>query len=306
MHIVISGGTGLIGQALAANLLKDGHKVTILTRNAHRNPPLRGSELQQWDGRSPDGWGHLIDTADALVNLAGENLAGDGVLPRRWSNEQKQRILSSRLHAGIALSQAIMAAGRPPRVLIQASGIGYYGPLADEIVSEDNLPGHDFLARLAVEWEASTSDIEQRGVRRAVIRTGAVLSAQGGALPRLIMPYRFLVGGPLGSGRQYLSWIHIADEIGAIRFLIDNENAKGAFNLVAPNPVSNAIFGKIVGQVLHRPSFFPTPNWVMKMLLGEVSTLVLDGQRAYPRRLQELGYTFKFPEPEAALHDLLS
>ena len=305
MHVLISGGTGLIGQALSKSLLNDAHEVTVLTRAKHKAFLPEGTKTQQWDGRTLEGWTESIERSDVVVNLAGKNLAGSGLLPQRWTDDQKRRIRDSRLLAGDALNRAISEASHVPRVLIQASGVGYYGPLGDEIATEDNPPGHDFLARLAVDWEASTEAVEKRQVRRAIIRTGAVLSTSGGALPKLVLPYRLFLGGPLGSGRQYLSWIHIDDEVGAIRFLIENEDASGPFNLVAPNPLTNAEFGNTIGRVLHRPSLFPTPAFAMRLLLGEVSTLVLDGQRAQPARLQSLGYAFRFPDAEDALRDLL-
>jgi uncharacterized protein (TIGR01777 family) len=306
MQVLISGGTGLIGRALSESLLDDGHTVTVLTR-AKQNAFLpEGTKTQQWDGRTLEAWTESIEQSDAVVNLAGENLAGSGLLPQRWTEDQKRRIRDSRLQAGDVLSRAISAATHLPKVLIQASGVGYYGTLSDEIATEEHPAGDDFLARLAVDWEASTAAVEQRQVRRAIIRTGAVLSTRGGALSKLVLPYRLFVGGPLGSGRQYLSWIHIDDEVAAIRFLIENEDASGPFNLVAPKPLSNSEFGNTIGRVLHRPSLFPTPAFAMKLLLGEVSTLVLDGQRAQPERLQALGFVFRFPDAEGALRDLLA
>jgi uncharacterized protein (TIGR01777 family) len=306
MHILITGGSGLIGRTLTKGLLQDGHEVTILTRDTGRAVVPQGTHVQQWDARTPAGWGQLVEAVDAIVNLAGENLAGGGILPRRWTAGHKRLIRDSRIQAGQAIAEAIRHASKLPNVLIQASGIGYYGPHGSEFMTEYSPSGHDFLARLTVEWEATTTEVEQLGVRRAIIRTGVVLSAEGGALPRLTLPYRLFVGGPMGSGRQYISWIHIVDEIGAIRFLIENEQATGAFNLTAPNPLPNAEFGKIIGHVLTRPSLLPVPGFAMRTLFGEVSTLVLDGQRARPKRLLEAGYTFRFPEAEQALRDLLN
>ncbi len=306
MQVLITGGTGLIGRELTADLQRDGHGVTVLTRNVRSAAVPPGVKVQAWDARSTEAWGHLVEEADAVVNLAGENLAGQGLLPNRWTAQQKRLIRESRLRAGEAATAAIMGATRVPKVLIQASGVGYYGPLGDEPVTEDAPAGKDFLARLAVDWEASTADIEKRGVRRAIIRTGVVLSGEGGALPKLVLPYRIFVGGPMGSGRQYISWIHMADEVGAIRFLMENQEASGVFNLVAPNALSNSEFGKTIARVIHRPAVFPTPGFAMRLLMGEVSTLVLDGQRCVPRRLLDLGYSFKFAEAERALRDLLS
>jgi uncharacterized protein (TIGR01777 family) len=193
-----------------------------------------------------------------------------------------------------------------PIVVIQASGVGYYGPTGDEIVAEDTPPGDDFLATLASEeWEPSTAPVERMGVRRAIIRSGAVLDAKEGALPRLILAYRLFVGGYLGTGKQWLPWIHRQDEAAAIRFLIENEEASGPFNLTAPETLTHAEFGKVAGRVMGRPSYMRIPGFALRLAFGEVSKVVLEGQQAIPKRLQELGFNFRFPDAEAALRDLL-
>jgi uncharacterized protein len=305
MHALITGGTGLIGTALCKSLLADGHRVTILTRQ--QDPTLPGGAAAQvWDAKTPEGWAHVVNEVDAVINLAGASLAGHGPLPARWTESRKQVIRQSRLDAGQALVQALDGATKPPQVLVQASGIGYYGTLKDEPIDEDAPAGTDFLAKLAVDWEASTRPIEDKGVRRVVIRTGAVLSVNGGALPKLLLPYRLFVGGPLGSGRQFMPWIHIADEVNAIRFLIDQSTAQGAFNLCTPHPVTNREFGKVLGRVMKRPSLLPVPAFAMRALFGEVANVVLEGQHAFPKRLQSLGYGFRFPKLEPALRDLLA
>ncbi|MGF1613190.1 MAG: TIGR01777 family oxidoreductase [Gammaproteobacteria bacterium] len=304
MHALITGGTGLIGTALCKGLVADGHRVTVLTRK--ENPTLvPGAVAQIWDARTPEGWGALANEVDVVVNLAGESLAGQGSLPARWTASQKQRIRQSRLDAGQALVQAIDGAASPPQVLVQASGIGYYGTHEDEPIDETAPAGTDFLGKLAVDWEASTAAVEEKGVRRVIIRTGVVLSAAGGALPKLLFPYRLFVGGPIGSGRQVMSWIHIDDEVNAIRFLIDEATAEGAFNLCAPDAVTNREFGSVLGRVMHRPSLLPVPAFAMRALLGEVADVVLEGQRAIPKRLQSFGYDFRFARLEPALRDLL-
>jgi uncharacterized protein (TIGR01777 family) len=305
MHVLITGGTGLIGTALANALLADGHRVTILTRQ--QKPSLsEGAVAQLWDAKTPKDWGHLVNEVDAIVNLAGENLAGQGPLPVRWTESRKEVIRQSRIGAGLALAQAIDGATKPPAVLVQASGIGYYGTSDNEPIDEEAPAGTDFLATLAVDWEASTRSVEDKGVRRVIIRTGAVLSIGGGALPKLLLPYQMFVGGPVGSGRQFLPWIHIDDEVNAIRFLIDQSTAQGAFNLCAPSPVTNREFGNTLGRVMNRPSLLPVPAFVLRALLGEVADVVLEGQRGLPKRLQSLGYDFRFAELEPALRDLLS
>jgi len=301
MRTLITGGTGLIGRALARSLIKDGHEVIVLSRNPERARDLpAGTRVERWDGRTIEGWGHFADGADAIVNLAGENLAAG-----RWTAERKRRIRESRLNAGEAVVQAVRAAEHRPRVVIQSSAVGYYGPRGNEEVTEETPPGHDFLSEICVAWEASTTPVEGMGVRRVIIRTGVVLSTAGGALPRMLLPFKLFVGGPLGSGRQWFPWIHIADEVATIRFLIENEAASGPFNLTAPNPVTNAEFSRVLGRALGRPAIVPTPAIALRLLFGEMATVLLEGQRAVPRRLLELGFSFGFPEVAAALRDLL-
>lgn len=301
MRVLITGGSGLIGQALAADLARNGNEVIILSRRPERITGLpAGVRAERWDGRTTEGWHSLADGADALVNLAGENISSG-----RWTVERKRAILQSRLNAGQAVVQAVKAAANKPGVVIQASGIGYYGPCGNEEITEEAPSGHDFLARLAVDWESCTAFLEALGVRRVVIRTGVVLSAKGGALARMLLPFRFLVGGRLGSGRQWFPWIHIADEVGAIRFLMENKAASGPFNLTAPVPLTNAKFSRLLGQRLRRLSLMPVPEFALRLLFGEMATVLLDGQRAIPKRLLQLGFTFRFPEVGPALTDLL-
>ena len=301
MRIIITGGTGLIGRALTRSLSNHGYEIILLSRAPERARDLpQGTRAERWDGRTAVGWGTLANGAEAIVNLAGENIAGG-----RWTAERKRRIRESRIHAGRAVVEAVQEAAEKPRVVIQASGLGYYGCRDEETITEETPPGDDFLAEVAIEWEESTAAVEARGVRRAVIRTAPVLSTEDGAFPRMIRPFRFFVGGPLGNGEQWFPWIHIADEVGAIRFLMKNSAAKGAFNLTAPNPVRNVEFARAVGRVLKRPAFLPTPAFALRLLFGEMATLLLGGQRAAPRRLLDLGFSFRFPEAESAMKDLL-
>lgn len=301
MRVLITGGTGFLGRALARSLLADGYEVIALSRRpeqARGLPP--GVQMVRWDARTAEGWGHLVEGATAIVNLAGESIAGGP-----WTAERKRRIRDSRVNAGQAVVAAVQAASQKPSVIVQASAVGYYGPRGDEEITEETPPGDDFLARVAVEWEASTAPVEALGVRRVIIRTGLPLSREGGVFPFFLLPFRFFVGGPLGSGRQWLPWIHIADEIGAIRFLLENAEAHGPFNLSAPNPVTNAEFSRILGRVMGRPSAMRVPAFALRLALGELATLMLSSQRQMPRRLMEIGYRFRFPELEAALRDLL-
>jgi uncharacterized protein (TIGR01777 family) len=307
MPILITGGTGLIGRALSADCVSDGHQVVVLSRSPERATGLHPDvRTERWDGRTASGWAHLADGADAIVNLAGANLAGGGLLPSRWTAERKRIIRDSRVEAGQAVVDAVSQASQKPGVVIQSSGVGYYGFRGDERLAEDAPPGDDYLARLASnDWEPSTEPVEEMGVRRAVIRTAAVLDADQGALPSMMLPFRFYAGGPMGGGKQWLSWIHILDQVAAIRFLIDHDEANGPFNLSAPNPMTNAGFVRELGRALGRPSFVPIPGFAMKLAFGEVTSVLLEGQRAIPDRLQALGFEFRFPDAGAALENLL-
>jgi uncharacterized protein (TIGR01777 family) len=302
MRVLITGGSGLIGRALAGNLARDGNEVIILSRRPERVAGLpMGVTAKRWDGRTSEGWESLAEGADAVINLAGENISSG-----RWTREQKYRILESRLNAGQAVVQAIVAASRKPCVVVQASGVGYYGPQGNDEVTEGTPPGQqDYLAQVAVEWEASTASVEALGVRRAIIRTGVVLSAEGGALTRMLLPFRIFLGGRMGSGTQWFPWIHMTDEVAAIRFLIENETANGPFNLTAPVPVTNAEFSRLVGKQLGRPSIMVIPRFALRLLFGEMATVLLEGQRAIPRRLLQLGFKFQFREADSALRNLL-
>ena len=300
MNILISGGTGFIGSALTRSLLTDGHKVWILTRDPSRFKSTAEVQALAWDGRSSQGWLDVFSRMDAVVNLAGETI---GSWP--WNAERKKRILDSRVQAGQALAEAYAASSYRPPVFIQASGVGDYGPLGSQPVTEDALPGRDFVAQVAGAWEAASASVESLpGVRRAVIRTSLVLDTQSGVLPLMALPVRLFAGGPLGSGKQGVSWIHIADEVRAIRFLIENPAARGTYNLSAPQPVSTAEFTRKLAKELGRPYWLPAPAFAMKLLLGGMSTLLLDGQYAIPRNLQELGFQFKYEKVEAAFQAL--
>ncbi len=307
MKIVIAGGTGTIGKALAHYLASRGHELVILSRNPQNQAEMASDyiSLKKWQVDSIDGWGAEIDGADIVVNFAGENLAGDKFLPDRWTQAKKQRISGSRIAAGLALNEAIAKAKHKPSVLVQSSAIGYYGPRADEIVNELSQPGQDILANICVEWESTTAPVEELGVRRIIARTGLVLNTESGPLPRLLVRFNLLVGGPFGSGKQWWSWIHLDDVIRAIHFLIENESAAGPFNLTSPNPLTNSEFSNVLGQVMSRPSFVPLPGFALKLLVGEVATVVLDGQRVLPHNLDQLGYVFSYPNLEGTLHNLL-
>ena len=301
MKIILAGGTGLIGRELTAALLADKHQVWVLSRNPQAASVPPGAQLAAWDARTSAGWEHLVEEADAIFNLAGENL---GAHP--WTRAHKDKVLSSRANAGQAVVQALAAARRRPGVLVQASAIGYYGASDDRILDESSPAGKDWQARVCQDWEASTFEAERLGVRRVVVRTGLVLTKNGGVLPKLLLPFRLFAGGSLGSGKQYYSWITMQDEIRALLFLLKNENTAAIFNLTAPNPVTQAEFGRDEAQVLARPYWFPTPAFAMRLALGEMSTLVLDGQRVIPSRLSEAGFTFSHGQLKPALQTILA
>jgi uncharacterized protein (TIGR01777 family) len=308
MRIVVTGGTGMIGKPLVTSLTAGGHDVVILSRNPDKQRPNlpQGAIVDGWDGKTLGDWAGHVDGAGAVINFAGEGIAGDSFLPDRWTNDKKRRIRDSRQDAGRAVAAAIRAAGTKPDVLIQASAVGYYGPRGDETVTEESTAGDDYLAQTTIDWEAATAEVETLGVRRIIARTGLVLTEKGGPLGRLVLPYKLYGGMYFGSGRQWWPWIHIDDEVGALRFLLEHETVSGPFNLTAPNPVTNRQFGKALGQALRRPSYMPVPGFAMRMLVGEVATVVLDGQRALPAKLEEAGFAFQFPEIEPALLDIVN
>ncbi len=300
MRVIVTGGSGLIGRAVVDSLAQDGHEVIVLSRNpeAVKNLP-RGACAEKWDGNTAQGWGKFVNGADAIVNLAGATIS------EKWSAAHKQEIRKSRVNAGTAIVEAVKAAEQKPRVVIQASAVGYYGPRGAEEITEDSSAGADFLASVCKDWESSTIELETLGIRRPIIRTGVVLDKHGGALPKMVMPIKMFVGGPIGSGKQYFPWIHRQDEVAAIRWLIDNPNAHGAYNLSAPLPLTNKDFTHVIGKVLGRPTFMPVPAFAMKAMFGEMATLLLDGQREVPMRLVKEGFKFKFINAETALRDVL-
>lgn len=301
MRIIVTGGTGLIGKALCKSLAADGHDIVVLTRSPDRHrSAVSGVRMMEWDGKTVGPWAAEVDGASAVVNLAGE-----GIADSRWSHERKQRIRDSRVNAGAALVQAFASAAVKPEVLVQASAVGYYGPHGSEIIDESASVGGDFLAKVCFDWESSTAPVKQMGVRRPVLRTGVVLSNQGGAFPKQSLPFKLYAGGPVGSGEQWYPWIHIDDEVAAIKFLMTNPKADGAYNVCAPNPLTNKDFGTTLGKVMGHPSLLPVPAVAMKVIFGEMSTVLLDGQRTIPKRLQDAGFTFQYPTAEAALKELL-
>jgi len=294
MRILIAGGSGFVGGALAACLSEDHHQVFILTRR----PPKSTNQIQ-WDGRTIASWSDRIDDMDVIINLT-----GFGLDHWPWTKSNKQRFVDSRVLPGLALASAIELSTHRPSLFIQASGINYYGLRGDSLADESTPPEDDFLAQLTVQWEDATRSVEELGVRRLILRQAVVFAKQGGMLPRMALPVRLFAGGPIGSGRQAVPWIHIVDLTGAIRFLMENQKAAGAYNLIAPTPTSNAEFMRAAAKTLHRPYWFPTPAFSLRAMLGAMSVLVTEGRYCQPKRLLELGYPFRFPSIQDALSDL--
>lgn len=298
MNVLIAGGTGFIGSALSRSLIADKHRVFVLTRNPQWAQLALGAQAVEWDGHTCENWLDVFSKMDAVVNLAGATIGRPF-----WTAQRKDILVRSRVEAGVAISHAFQKTSKKPRILVQASGIGYYGPHGPEPLNEDTPPGNDFLASLAVDWETSTKIVDSLGVRRVIIRTAVVLG-HGGILPFMAIPARAFASGPIGNGEQGISWIHIDDQVRAIRFLLENEKTRGAYNLAAPNPISNADFMRFIARALHRPYWLHMPAFAVRWL-GEMSALLLDGQFAIPQRLVNQGFTFTFESVFDAFKDLL-
>lgn len=296
MKVLLAGGSGFLGTALGESLKKDGHEVFVLTRRAS------GKQNQiQWDGRTANGWGQRVNDMDAVVNLTGY-----GLEHWPWTRKQKQRFLDSRVQPGQALVSAIQNASRRPRVFLQASGVNRYGLRGAGIADESTPPADDFLAQLTVPWENATKPVEELGVRRIVIRNAVVLARRGGLFPLMTLAPRLFFGGTFGDGKQATPWIHIVDHVRAMRFLLENEQARGPFNMIAPQPTSSAEFMRGVTRALRRPYWFHVPKFLLRLVLGEMSVLLTEGRYSEPKRLIELGFPFQFGKLNEAMEDLLS
>lgn len=300
MNIIVAGGSGLIGRALIQALSQDGHVVWVLTRRPGEFRLSQGVQAAGWDGKTPQGWQHLVEQADAIINLSGANIG-----ERPWTNERKQVLRASRVDSGAAITAAVEQSAKRPAVVLQIAGVGYYGPHGDDILDEQAAAGNDFLASVAQDWENSTKGVSSLGVRHVIMRTGVVLTPKGGVINPFLLQHRLFAGGPLGSGKQWMSWVHIQDLVNSFRFFLDCADASGVFNITAPKPVTNATFGRTLGKVMRRPYWLPVPSFALKILLGEMSTIILTGQRVVPQRLLEMGFQFQFPGLRQALEDLL-
>lgn len=294
MNVLIAGGSGFLGSALAKSLEQDGHTVFILTRRQ----PDRPNQIQ-WDGRTTTGWGSRVNEMDAVVNLTGY-----GLEHWPWTKRQKQKFIDSRVIPGLALASAIKEASRRPGIFVQTSGINRYGLRNDGIADESTPPADDFLAQLTVGWEEATQSVEELGVRRVIVRTAPVLARRGGLFPLMALPVRLFFGGRFGDGTQASPWIHLDDQVNAMKFLLEKENAHGPFNFVAPTPTSNADFMRAIAKELKRPYWFHLPAFLLRIPLGEMSVLLTEGVYSQPKRLLELGYKFRFPTFESAARDI--
>jgi len=303
MRIAVTGGTGFIGRVLIRALRDNGHSVIALSRDLFRAKEILGNgvELVHWEvGRRPSPWEGEIGRADAIVNLAGE-----GLFTKRWDVAQKARIWNSRVDGTRQIVEAVGRQHQRPRILVNASAIGYYGPHGDEPLDENSPPGSDFIAEMAVAWEAKAAKAESLGVRVVLSRIGVVLEREGGALAPMMPLFKMFMGGWLGSGQQYFSWVHRDDVVGIILYALNHDQIRGAINATSPRPVTNKEFCTALGRALHRPSWAPVPAFALKVLVGEASQVLLTGQKVIPKAITTAGYRFKHSELDEALASIV-
>ncbi|MFA4980567.1 MAG: TIGR01777 family oxidoreductase [Sphingobacterium sp.] len=301
MNVLIFGGTGFVGRNLTEELLANGYQVFVVTRNRQRtaNSLENNVKIIEWDNISPLSSIYELRGIDAVVNLAGESIGN-----RRWSDSVKQEILASRIRTTGAIATAINNRTIQPKVLINASAVGYYGPRQDDEITESAEAGQDFLAQVCRDWENEAYKVQKDLTRVVTIRIGVVLGSKG-ALNRMAMPFKFYIGGPLGTGNQWLSWIHIQDLTSMIRFVIEHQELTGPINATAPEPVTMRDFCKVLGEVLNRPSWLPVPEILLKVALGQMAEMLLHGQRVFPKKILSAGFEFRFPKLRSALEDAL-
>jgi uncharacterized protein (TIGR01777 family) len=305
MRVFITGGTGLIGARMIRALRERGDEVVALSRHSDAWQQVGPDVLVLvGDPAQAGDWQNTAAECDAVVNLAGANL-----FTHRWNAAYKQLLRDSRVHSTAnvvqALSRSPKRADGSPKVLVNASAVGFYGPHGDEEITEEGKPGSDLLAQVCRDWESAAHEAESAGVRVVCVRTGVVLDPRGGALKQLLTPFKLGAGGPVGSGKQYMSWIHYSDIVGIFLLALDQPDAKGPINGTAPEPVTNRAFAKALGGALGRPSFLPTPAFALKLALGEVADVILTGQRVIPVKAQALGYRFQYHEIGAALRAIV-
>ena len=302
MKIIVAGGTGFIGTALIQELAVSNHHVTLLTRNPRRVQRLSSElvEIEQWDGISVGAWARCIDGADAVINLTGESIGG-----KRWSSKQKEILTASRVNAINAIVEAIQRASKKPEILISASAVGYYGNVDDGDVVEDYPAGRDFLAMLCKQWDEAALAANTFGVRVVTPRIGVVLGHDGGALKKMLVPFSMFVGGPLGSGKQWFPWVHRDDVVGVFRFALSEHKLSGPVNVAAPEYVTMKQFCSTLGNAMHRPCWAKVPSVVLRAMLGEMSTIVLTGQKVISQKLLQMNYQFKYPKLIPALQAVI-
>lgn len=297
MHILITGGTGLIGRPLTARLLQAGHQISVVTRDVATARRTLGEKINLWSGLDQQ---RDLNDIDAVINLAGEPIAA-----KRWSEPQKQLLCDSRWQITMRLVELIKASSTPPAVLISGSATGFYGDTGDLVVTEDD-PGHaEFTHELCARWEQLALNAQSDRTRVCLLRTGVVLAGKGGALEKMKLPFKLGIGGPLGNGKQYLPWIHLEDAVNGILWLLDHPALDGPFNLVAPYAVRNEQFAAALGEVMHRPAFMRTPATAIRLMMGESAVLVLGGQHVLPQRLEASGFRFRWYELDKALADVV-
>jgi len=314
MKIILAGGTGFVGRAIGENLLSSGHEVFVLTRKVS-TASIKKIKSVAWDAKTQGNWAACFDGADAVVNLTGENIAG-----ARWSEDRKKRLLSSRVDATRAVVNAMQNARNRPPVLINASAVGFYGDVPDAVLTETSARGDGFLAETCEEWEAEAHKAELFGTRVVLARLGPVLgekggpsgkqdkacpSSPGGMLSRMIFPFRFFIGAPLGTGRQWIPWIHLEDVAGIFLFMIERGDLEGAVNITSPEPVTMKTFCGALAKILRRPCGVPIPGFLLKMMLGEMSAVVLSSQKVLPEKLISAGYRFRYRDISEALGSIL-
>lgn len=296
--IVVAGGTGFVGGALVEALTARGDRVVLLARDAKAAKERWGAKasVAAWDGRSAGEWAKLLDGVHGVVNLSGENIAA-----ARWTPARKLQLIKSRIDSTRAVVAAISQAARRPKVLVNASAVGYYGDVPEGAAAENAPQGRDFLAALCGQWEREALAAEPLGVRVVLPRLGVVLEKDGGALPKMALPFKLFAGGPVASGRQGFPWVHRDDVVGALLFALDSDALSGPVNVAAPAGLSNAAFSKALGRALGRPSWAPVPAAVLRLALGEMADMLTGGQLAAPKKLLDAGYRFQFPDADAAL-----
>jgi len=303
MQIVMTGGTGFIGRSLCAALCQEGHRVTLVTRRREDAQRLCGSTVTavEWNGRETGAWEHCLEDAEAVINLAGAPIA-DG----RWTETRKRLLTESRVLTTRLLVEAMSRRSSKPRTLVSASGIGYYGASDDRVLDESTARGQGFLADLCLAWETEARRAAEFGVRVVMLRTGMVLEQDGGALPKMLLPFRLFTGGPIMPGTQWVSWIHRRDHIGLTQWALSTPSVSGPVNVVAPEAVTMNRFCEGLGRVLHRPSWLPVPGFALSLVLGELGTLMTTGQRVNPAKALSGGYVFHYPTLEPALRAIVT